>query len=363
MFFTKFFKDEQNILKIIRYQPMVLMLVIVLIMIQVSIQQVNEDFSNEINKVRQDYLDQNKKRVKEEVKRVLYEVEIEKNKSESYLKEKIKLQVDNAYQIIQSIYNKNKNTKSKQEIIKDIKNALQNIRFNNGRGYIFIYDLDATSIFHPTKPQREGKNYFYDKDITGVYRNQIAINIVKEKGEGFFHWFFHKPNDATTEYKKIGFVKGFKEYNWFIGTGEYVLDYENEMKRRILDGINNIKFGDNGYIFVLDKQGEVLSHPLKTLRNKNTYDKKNSRGEYFIQDIISFSNEKKEGFLTHYSSIVPNILNNKDSYKISYIEYYDSWEWIVGSGFYQDILEVNIAEKKELLESIKKSSIKKIIEV
>ncbi|MFT5835159.1 MAG: hypothetical protein ACI9RG_000044 [Sulfurimonas sp.] len=40
---------------------MVLMLVIVLIMIQVSIQQVNEDFSNEINKVRQDYLNQNKK--------------------------------------------------------------------------------------------------------------------------------------------------------------------------------------------------------------------------------------------------------------------------------------------------------------
>ncbi|MFT5835160.1 MAG: signal transduction histidine kinase [Sulfurimonas sp.] len=69
------------------------------------------------------------------------------------------------------------------------------------------------------------------------------------------------------------------------------------MKRRILDGINNIKFGDNGYIFVLDKQGKVLSHPLKKLRNKNTYDKKNSRGEYFVQDIISFANEKKEGFL------------------------------------------------------------------
>ncbi len=35
-----------------------------------------------------------------------------------------------------------------------------------------------------------------------------------------------------TEYKKIGFVKNIYELDWFIGTGEYVNDFEGDIQKK-----------------------------------------------------------------------------------------------------------------------------------
>ncbi|HCM47945.1 MAG TPA: hypothetical protein DIS98_10735 [Colwellia sp.] len=49
-------------------------------------------------------------------------------------------------------------------------------------------------------------------------------NIATSIGEGFFRWWWKKP--ADTEYENIGYSKYFAPFDWFIGTGDYVLDYE-----------------------------------------------------------------------------------------------------------------------------------------
>lgn len=48
----------------------------------------------------------------------------------------------------------------------------------------------------------------------------------------FLSWHFYKPNDMKNQYKKIGFNINFEPYDWFIGTGEYIVDFEENVKKR-----------------------------------------------------------------------------------------------------------------------------------
>ena len=53
-------------------------------------------------------------------------------------------------------------SQSEKEILKLIKTALSEIRFNNGRGYIFMDDIYGNKILHPVDTSIENKNFYED---------------------------------------------------------------------------------------------------------------------------------------------------------------------------------------------------------
>ncbi len=83
-----------------------------------------------------------------------------------------------------------------------IKDALRNIRFNNGRGYFFIYSFDYECILLPVAKQLEGSNFYNFKDGKGTYLTRNIIKQVKKEKEGFLTWWYHKPSDMKNQYKK-----------------------------------------------------------------------------------------------------------------------------------------------------------------
>ena len=134
-------------------------------------------------------------------------------KTEEKLKENIKNRVYEAQNIAIQIYNENKDTKTKDEIKKMIKDALVNIRFNEGRGYFFIYSFDYECILLPINRKLEGTSFYNFQDSKGKYLTRDIITQLKEEKEGFQNWYYAKPNDLKTEYKKIGFNIYFEPYD------------------------------------------------------------------------------------------------------------------------------------------------------
>ena len=84
------------------------------------------------------------------------------------------------------------------------------------------------------------------------------IEIVKQSGEGFYEYHWKKPDTEGNYFKKISFIKRFEPYDWFIGTGLYVDDVENQIKADLLSTISRIRFGKEGYIFVNRLNGDAL---------------------------------------------------------------------------------------------------------
>ena len=56
-------------------------------------------------------------------------------------------QIDKAFDIVNYIYEKYKDKESKEEIISRIKDSLKAVRFNNNRGYYYIYTIGRNKCF------------------------------------------------------------------------------------------------------------------------------------------------------------------------------------------------------------------------
>ena len=232
------------------------------------------NLENEKKQTEKEYIDFNKELIKTNINNISEYINNKHDLTNEILKDQLKNQVYAAHNMMTSIYNEFKDIKSKEEITLIIKTALKNMKFSNDRRYYFIYDLDGIGIFHPAKPEREGINHFNEKDASGNFLIQEAINIAKsETKEGFQTWMFDKPNEHMQEYEKLGFIKQFEPYNWFIGVGEYIEDFDNQIKQDIITHIKDIGFKDTGYIFVIDKKADFLLTRTK-YSNVSDIDKK-----------------------------------------------------------------------------------------
>jgi len=163
------------------------------------------------------------------------------------------------------IYEKYKDTEPEEKIKERIKDALRALRFNDGRGYFYIVSLEGKSVLYPLNQNFENKTIIDFEDNFGLKFVENAINGLKDKTESYNEYYWKKPesDEKLKQYKKITFNKVFEPYNWFVGTGEYVGDFEEKIKREILEYITSIKYSTNGFIFVIDKFGVYLSHVNK----------------------------------------------------------------------------------------------------
>lgn len=102
--------------------------------------------------------------------------------------------------------------------------AVESIRYDDSN-YLWINDLDNIMVMHPIKPDLNGKDLSQFKDVTGKLFFSELVETVKNHGEG--HVVYHWPKPGHDEaVKKVSYVKGFKPWNWVIGTGIYIEDVE-----------------------------------------------------------------------------------------------------------------------------------------
>lgn len=215
------------------------------------------EFKEHSKKIENEYILSQKQLLQQEVSNVERIINYSRSKLDKIVHENIKQRVFYAHNIATHLYEKYKNTKSRKELESIITEALRPQRFFKGRGYYYAISLEGTSKLSPITPQFEDTNILSFKTNKGVYFIKGLINLVKNKGEGFYNHTWTKPGKKG-EFNKVSFVKHFKPFNWLIGAGDYVADVEQQIKRNILEQIGEIQFGKEGYIFVVNYDGSVM---------------------------------------------------------------------------------------------------------
>ena len=358
--------SEKKILNIIRFGAIIPILIFSCIITYILIDKKNEELKNEIDSIKSEYLERNKTNVKKEVNRVVDSINYEINKSEESLKFLLKEKVYEAHSIATNIHKeesdfiKNGHTHSTDHIFETIKNALGGMIYNNGRGYIFIDDRNGVNLLQPLNKDIEGKNLLEYTDAKGYqYMKKIADTVIN-KTEAYDEYYWYKSKDDKNTYKKLSFFKYFEPLDFAIGTGEYFDDFQKQIQENLLDKINNIKFEDNGYIFIFNTEGTYLSHFDKNKIGTNGLNLKDVNGKYFIKDMIEFAKNNNEGYFTYLASLKPNgSIHNTE--KISYVKYFKEWDWVIGAGFYLEELNQIIQNKKIELKDKHKTVINNIL--
>ncbi|WP_298754217.1 cache domain-containing protein [uncultured Arcobacter sp.] len=359
----KIIETEKNILNIIKYGAIVGILTISLILTYMFIQQKNEDLKKDIESIKNTYLEENKRVVQNEVLRVYDYIQFNVENSEKELKKLLKEKVYEVHNLATNIYDENNNDKhhhEKDEIFAYIKTAISGISHNKDKKYFFIYSSNEIKLM-PHIQEFEGKKMSEFEDITGYKFSQKIIETIDNKTESYDRYYWFKPNQNTPS-EKISFYKYFKPYDVVIGTGQYIDEFEENIKKEVLEWIRKIRFSNGNYIFIFDKEGNTLSHKDEEYIGTNRLNIKNNRGKYLVKELLDFTRENKEGFYNYESTYkLDDTLNTTE--KISYLKLFDKWGWTIGTGFYLDSLNSKIIKKEEELRQSNNNIINSIIVV
>ncbi|USD64258.1 cache domain-containing protein [Vibrio sp. SCSIO 43136] len=332
---------DNKLIRLIKYAPASIVALFTLIWVVFSIQTALDNSQQELESLREQNQQRQEDLIKNQVNYITQQVTFAKNRTEHQLESTIKSRIYEAHKIATRLYEANKD-KPEEQVTKLITDALRDIRFNDGRGYFFIYKTNGINIMHPLLPQVEGKSLWDFKDVRGSYIVREMGEQVKEYGEAFYRWWFVKPQNKNQEFEKVGFGKYFEPYDWFIGTGDYVVDVEADIQREVLGWVKQLRFGEYGYAFIFDLQGNVLAHIDRSLVGANVLDITENPDR--IEEMTQLLAADKQ-FITYQSPYIPN--NVSDPTKNSYVVQLKDWNWVIGSGSYAQVTDRYLNEREQ----------------
>ncbi len=255
-------------------------------------------------------------------------------------RETIRSRVYEAHDLAMSVYRRNKGRMPREELQDLVRETLRPIRYQEGRGYYFATDLYGVEQLFADRPQLEGRNMLDMRGAGGKPVVKDMIALVEKQQEGFYEYQWSKPDHAPERhFPKIAFVKYFQPFHWLIGTGLYLDDIEKTIRREALQRISNIRYARDGYIYVLNQKGTLLTHPIASLVGKDLQEIENPDRVEVIESILALDRAKGAGFL-EYDWMKPSTEAREN--KLSYIARYQPWSWIVGTGVYLDDIQEDI---------------------
>jgi methyl-accepting chemotaxis protein len=256
--------------------------------------------------------------------------------------------VNLAFSSIQAIYDEVGPTDEEKKaqalrIIKSMRYA--------GDNYLWINDMVPTMVMHPMKPSMDGSNLADYKDPNGKKLFVEFVKVCEKDGQGFVDYMWPKPGEDKPV-AKLSFVRLFKPWNWVVGTGVYLETAEARFKEEARKQIGNLRFGPDGkdYFFIVDTDMKMVMHPIKPSMDGNDQsDLRDPSGKAFIQDMVKISRENGQGFVDY---LWPKSEGSEPVAKLSYVQLFKEWGWIVGTGIYIDDIEKAMSQQEEGINSV-----------
>ena len=259
-----------------------------------------------------------------------------RQRTEEVLKAQIRSQTDQAFQVAQGIWEREKSHRPTAEIRQLIVEALRPVRFFDGRGYIFIDDTDGNCVLLPTAPKLEGTSLWNNQDDSGHYIMRGLVEATQNpNAAGFSRYRWYAPDSPKEMREKVAYARHFKPLNWVIGTGEYLYKVEEDLQREALARIKARRFGNDGYISVIrllaDGDVEIVANPTSANVGKRLSQLPPESIEAKLLHQLRDTAKNGGGF-KEYEWKHPNA--NGYQRKLSQISPVLDWGWVLIAGVY-----------------------------
>ncbi|EJN02465.1 cache domain-containing protein [Phyllobacterium sp. YR531] len=125
---------------------------------------------------------------------------------------------------------------------------------------------------------------------------------------------------------------------------------DEDAKRKVTEILKGLDYGQDGYFFVYDYDGNSIVHPRQEFRSgHNWLNITDPDGDHVIANLIAAA--KAGGGLHQYKWEKPS--TGKLADKLSFVTGLDKWKWVLGTGAYlDDVFAQTAAAKAELRQSI-----------
>lgn len=258
--------------------------------------------------------------------------------------------VNLAFSSIQAIYDEEGPTVAEKQ--EQALKILKNMRYA-GDNYLWINDMQATMVMHPMKPALDGKNLADFADPDGKKLFTEMVQVCTKDGQGFVDYMWSKPGEEKPV-AKLSFVRLFKPWNWIIGTGVYLETAEHRFMDEAKAEIGKLRFGPDGkdYFFIIDTALNMVMHPIKpALNNTSMQDFRDPKGKALFVEMVKTGKENGQGFVDY---LWPKPGEDAPVTKLSYVQLFKEWGWIVGTGIYIDDIDKAMAVQEKGIHTLLK---------
>ncbi len=115
---------------------------------------------------------------------------------------------------------------------------------------------------------------------------------------------------------------------------------EEDAKQKALKDIAALRYDGTNYFWINDLEPKMIMHPIKPEMNgQSLVDNKDSTGKYFFVEMAKVAKESGSGFVNY---MWPKPNNPKPVPKVSFVQLYQPWGWVIGSGIYIDDVQSEI---------------------
>ena len=293
-------------------------------------------YQESIENIKTTYNQQYQDRVREELEKVLDLIDYTREQADIETEEEIRNRVQSAYSIASHLYSMYKDEMEVDEIRSMTVEVLRPVRWFGERGYYFAGRADSGLIdLFADEPFFEGQ-----RQLSTPHDSDRAvgdmIEIVRQKGAGIYRYNLVKPAFPERVFSKIGFVKYFAPFNWFLGAGIYDNDRSAMNQAAALDRIGQIRFGQGGEIFIFKTDGTIISHHDSQLIGRSIHTIEDRDGFPIGARLYETgSSGPKEGFVVY----MDFLSQEPQQQKLCFIKAYDDWDWVIAAAISMNEME------------------------
>jgi len=125
---------------------------------------------------------------------------------------------------------------------------------------------------------------------------------------------------------------------------EVIKTYQEKAKT----AIKKLRFGEDGYFWINDLTPKMVMHPIKpALDGANLSQSKDPAGKFLFNEMVEVVSKNGKG-VVHYMWEKPGF--DTPQAKISFVEGFKPWGWIIGTGVYADDIDALVAKEKHKLD-------------
>ncbi len=179
------------------------------------------------------------------------------------------------------------------------------------------------------------------------FANQKAL--IKNETEKVIDYIAFKKSQAANRLKRL-------RNAGVIETAQYIDKLNHQIKQEVLDRIETIRFGDDGYIFAGQWDGLSLSGPAK---GRNMIEVTDANGVKIVRQLIEVA-RSGGGFVSY---VMPMFDSNVTFDKLSYTMAIPEWQWYVGAGVNVNRIETVLQAQKAALQQRVRNHFTKIVAI
>ncbi len=180
-------------------------------------------------------------------------------------------------------------------------------------GYVYVLDGEGTILVHP----------FMELEGTSVREFEFVQQQLRDK-KGYLEYLWKNPGDPEAR-RKVLYMETFAPWQWIVSVSAYRAEFHSLVQiDQVKETISQIRVGNEGYLFVMDRTGKFLIHPHYEGAHYNDIPVLQEQDRSFFDEMMENLNGSME-----YEWIDPVSLEKQK--KMLTYRYIPEFDWIIAT--------------------------------